>query len=282
MDSIRCGEFGLYAPDLHHHSDLLQRPGRARRHQRGGLPRLLGLRRLPGHGHRRRHRPGAGHHRRHAELQEAHLHREHDAGCPGLCGALPADDLDRVPGGVRPRPRGLQREPHLLRFHAGGRHRQQPHGRRLLPRICLGLYRQLRAVRALAGDRAVCRCPRADPARGHDHRLLPQRRLVGADVPALPAQLPADALCRAPGAPRPRELPPPGPHAARHPRAEAHLPLPPGVLLLHRRRVHHHRDGDGLRQRPGPGLAGAAPGAAADADRRLSLRAAVRQVLQAV
>jgi len=79
-----------------------------------------------------------------------------------------------------------------------------------------------------------------------------------------------------------RELPPPGPHAARHPRAEAHLPLPPGVLLLHRRRVHHHRDGDGLRQRPGPGLAGAAPGAAADADRRLSLRAAVRQVLQAV
>lgn len=96
------------------------------------------------------------------------------------------------------------------------------------------------------------------------------------------AQLPADALCRAPGAPRPRELPPPRPHAARHPRAEAHLPLPPGVLLLHRRRVHHHRDGDRLRQRPGPGLAGAAPGAAADADRRLSLRAAVRQVLQAV
>lgn len=47
------------------------------------------------------------------------------------------------------------------------------------------------------------------------------------------------------------------PHAARHPRAEAHLPLSiPGVLLLHRRRVHHHRDGDRLRQRPGPGFAG--------------------------
>ena len=217
MDPVRCGQLGFCADDRNPGAHLLQCAGRGRRCEQGELSGLLGLCMLGGHGDHRRAGANPGHPGRYQRLQKAHLHALPVRGCAGLLCHGRGPHLAAVPGHLHRGQDRLFGQSGVLRLHAGRRDHPRADGHGVLPRLCLGLHRQLCALCGVSGAGAGQRGHRHEPDDRPDHCTVHHGGVVAGHHPAAAPALPAGQLC--------------GGGAARHP-AEfcAHRPHPEAPL----------------------------------------------------